>query len=32
MSEQKEIVRKTLLDWQGDQRQIDDILVIGLRL
>ena len=32
MSEQKELVRKTLSDWQGDQRQIDDILVIGLRL
>ena len=32
LTEQKEILEKTLEDWMGDSRQMDDILVIGFRL
>ncbi len=32
MSEQKEILDKTLEDWKGTTDQIDDILVMGIRL
>ncbi len=32
MDEQKRILEQTLLDWKGDEPQIDDILVIGIRL
>ncbi|MFC2116035.1 tetratricopeptide repeat protein [Bacteroidota bacterium] len=32
MNEQKEILDKTILDWMGDVEQIDDILVLGLRI
>lgn len=32
MKEQKSIIEETLYDWKKDQKQIDDILVIGLRL
>lgn len=31
MAEQKKIVEKTIKSWQGDGRQIDDMLVIGIR-
>ncbi len=31
MSEQKEILEKILLDWMGDEAQVDDILVIGVK-
>ena len=27
----KNILEKTLSDWMGDQAQIDDILVVGVR-
>lgn len=32
MSEQKEILYNTLLNWQGDSSRIDDVVVMGLRL
>jgi hypothetical protein len=32
MKEQKDILDKLLLDWQGDLEQIDDITVIGIKL
>ncbi|NPA44986.1 MAG: tetratricopeptide repeat protein [Chlorobi bacterium] len=32
MAEQKEILDKFLLKWRGDLEQLDDIIVIGLRL
>ena len=31
MSEQKQLLESTLLQWRGDSRQIDDILVIGFK-
>ncbi|MDX2302433.1 MAG: 7TM diverse intracellular signaling domain-containing protein [Microscillaceae bacterium] len=31
MEEQKEILQATLLNWMGDEKQTDDILVIGFR-
>lgn len=30
MSEQKKVIAETIKKWQGDQRQIDDMLVIGI--
>ncbi len=30
MQEQKEIIAKTFDDWQGDLKQIDDVLLIGI--
>lgn len=32
MDVQKSILEKTMLDWQGNLEQIDDILVIGMRV
>lgn len=32
MEEQKQILHKNLEDWQGDVEQIDDILVMGIRI
>ncbi|MCK4748522.1 MAG: SpoIIE family protein phosphatase, partial [Bacteroidales bacterium] len=32
MKEQREILNKTLVDWMGEVEQIDDILVMGLRI
>ena len=32
MPEQKEILDKTIEDWRGDLEQIDDILVMGVRV
>ena len=32
MPEQKEILDKTLEDWKGNEEQLDDILVIGVRV
>jgi serine phosphatase RsbU (regulator of sigma subunit) len=32
LPEQKKILEKTLTDWMGDNSQIDDILVIGVRV
>ena len=32
MEEQKNILDKTIKDWMGDNSQIDDILVIGVRV
>ena len=32
MSEQKNILHNTLVDWKGDKEQIDDILVVGFRV
>jgi hypothetical protein len=32
MVEQKKILDKTITDWMGDYFQIDDILVIGVRV
>ncbi|HQV00592.1 MAG TPA: SpoIIE family protein phosphatase, partial [Bacteroidia bacterium] len=32
MAQQKENLRQTLLSWQGNTEQVDDILVIGIRI
>jgi serine phosphatase RsbU (regulator of sigma subunit) len=32
MPEQKRILNKTLVDWMGDNRQMDDIMIIGVRV
>jgi serine phosphatase RsbU (regulator of sigma subunit) len=32
MGEQKQILEEKLQDWMGEQRQVDDILVIGAHL
>ena len=32
LQEQQKILEKTLTDWMGDNSQIDDILVIGIRV
>jgi serine phosphatase RsbU (regulator of sigma subunit) len=32
MSEQKEIIDSTLIKWKGNKDQVDDILIIGIRL
>jgi serine phosphatase RsbU (regulator of sigma subunit) len=32
MDEQKQILDKIFADWQGDQEQIDDVLVMGVRI
>ena len=32
MKEQGNILKKTLIDWQGDEEQVDDILVMGVRI
>jgi len=32
MLEQKRILEKTITDWMGNQTQMDDILVVGLRI
>ena len=32
MVEQKQILDKTFMEWKGDQDQIDDVLVIGIRV
>ncbi len=32
LSAQKEILRKTFLDWKGEFEQVDDVTIIGLRL
>ena len=31
MHEQKDILEDTMRKWQGDQEQVDDILVMGIR-
>ena len=32
MKEQSNILKNTLIDWQGDEEQVDDILVMGVRI
>ena len=32
MKEQGEILKETLINWQGDEEQIDDILVMGVKI
>ncbi len=32
MEEQKEIIRNTLMEWKGTREQVDDILVLGVKL
>jgi len=32
MTEQKEMLQKRLYDWKGENEQVDDILVIGIRV
>ena len=31
-NEQKDILEKTIVDWIGDLEQIDDVLVIGIKI
>ncbi len=32
MSDQLQVLEKTITEWQGDQEQIDDMVVIGIRI
>ncbi|HRX69370.1 MAG TPA: hypothetical protein P5200_13435, partial [Tenuifilaceae bacterium] len=32
MAEQREILHKTLVDWQGETPRIDDVVLMGVRL
>ena len=32
MDEQKEIISKFFYDWKGDYEQVDDVILMGLRL
>ena len=32
MSKQKEVLNSTIEDWKGDLEQVDDILIIGIRI
>ena len=32
MEEQKKILSKTMDEWKGDRQQIDDFLVMGVKL
>jgi hypothetical protein len=32
MNEQKDILKKTITEWKGPQEQIDDILVMGIKI
>lgn len=32
MKEQKEILEQTITEWQGDNMQVDDILIIGIKI
>ena len=32
IEEQKDVLENTLNDWKGDFEQVDDILIIGLRV
>jgi serine phosphatase RsbU (regulator of sigma subunit) len=32
MSEQKEMITKFFFDWKGDYEQVDDVLMMGIRL
>jgi serine phosphatase RsbU (regulator of sigma subunit) len=32
MDEQQKIIEETLMDWMGDGRQMDDILIIGVKI
>ena len=32
MQEQKQILEKIIMEWKGDKGQIDDMLVIGVRV
>jgi hypothetical protein len=32
MPEQKKVLHETFLNWKGEQTQVDDILVIGIKI
>ncbi len=32
MDEQKEILKRTLEEWRGETNQVDDILVVGVKI
>jgi hypothetical protein len=32
MAEQKDVIIRTFDEWQGDMPQVDDIVVIGVRI
>ena len=32
MSEQEQVLEKTYIDWCGDYKQIDDIIIIGVEI
>jgi len=32
MADQREILQRTFINWKGDEEQVDDILIFGIRL
>ncbi len=32
IQEQKQILEKTFNDWQGNEKQLDDVLVMGIKI
>jgi hypothetical protein len=32
LNEQKDLIEKAFFDWKGDLEQIDDVLVIGVKI
>jgi hypothetical protein len=32
MDKQKEVLNKTIVEWQGELEQVDDICIIGIRI
>jgi len=32
LDKQQKVIEKTILDWQGDQSQLDDMMILGIRI
>jgi hypothetical protein len=32
ISEQEQILANTFTDWQGEQEQVDDVMILGIRV